>query len=306
MFSSYYLISTEEPMARLISNRLNSSVELGMGLALLGTVGVAVEKANLPAIDIVFWRSLFGAIFLSIWCIFTKTFPCRETFQIKNISLSFITGASLVLSWACFFYGIQNTSISTATIIFHTQPFIITIISAILFREKIHSFEVIWISIAFLGICLASGLTSNVSLSNPNAGMWGIIVCICGAILYAITAISGKSLKKQSGIITTLFQTICGIVIFLPFTNFSHHIPPTSWGWLVIIGIIHTGIAWVLIYSALPKVPTTTIAIMSFINPLTAILTDVFFFGHILTLIQIVGALSIAISTLGMRFKWLK
>ena len=125
-----------------------------------------------------------------------------------------------------------------------------------------------------------------------------------GAFLYAITAVAGKGLSGQRGEITTLIQTVAGSLIFLPFVNFSIDISLHAWGWLLMIGVVQTGIGWVLVYSAYPHVPTPLMAALSFVNPLTAILSDWLFFGHLITLAQAIGMALIVLGTLGVKLGW--
>jgi drug/metabolite transporter (DMT)-like permease len=208
----------------------------------------------------------------------------------------------LVISWAAFFRGILLTSISTATILFHVQPFLIMLLNALIFRERINRAQLTWLSLAFCGVVLAS----NLSLGGPVDTNWlmGIGLCLGGALVYAITAVAGKELKEQPPEVTTLIQTIAGALLFLPFADLSQSIALPSWGLLTMIGVLQTGVAWVLVYEALPKVPVPLIAVLSFVNPMTAIMTDWVFFGQLLTPNQGIGMVLIVLGTLGVRLGW--
>jgi drug/metabolite transporter (DMT)-like permease len=287
---------------RSLSNPNQSALRLALGLILIGTVGAAVVASGLDAITIVFWRSAIGAAFLLVWCLATGILPDR-TLTARNLALGAVAGVSLVLSWAAFFAGIILTSISTATILFHIQPFLILLIGAVLWKERVTRDQVFWLAAAFVGVALASGLSLSSGPVDPK-WMMGIVITLGGAFVYAVTAIAGKGLSGQRGEITTLTQTLAGVVIFAPFVDLHQHIAAPSWGFLSMIGVLQTGIAWVLIFSALPRVPTPLIAVLSFVNPLTAIATDWLFFNRPLGLAQALGMVLIVVSTLGVKFGW--
>lgn len=284
------------------SDSNSATFKLLSGLILIGTVGAAVVATRLDPITIVFWRSVIGAAFLAVWCFARGILPDRNLTR-RSLWIGALAGVSLVLSWAAFFEGILRTSISTATILFHTQPFWIVLIGAALWKERISRSQLVWLCIAFVGVALASNL--GLSVGDIDA-RWatGVLILLGGALVYAITAVAGKELRDQRGEVTTLIQTIAGMLIFAPFIHFDQQIAPHAWGLLVMIGVLQTGVAWVLVYSALPQVPTPMIAVLSFANPLTAIFTDWLFYDRLLGPAQALGMGLIVLGTLGVKLGW--
>lgn len=278
-----------------------ASYKLVLGLMLIGTVGAAVVSSGLDAITVVFWRSVIGAIFMLAWCLATGVLP-DHSLTPKTLMLGAVAGFSLVLSWTAFFTGILLTSISTATILFHIQPFLILLIGAVIWKERVTRDQIMWLGLAFLGVALASDL----SVASPMDETWmtGVLILLGGAFLYAITALAGKGLSGQRGEVTTLIQTVAGVLIFLPFVDLTMEISLPSWGWLTMIGVVQTGIAWVLIYSAYPHVPTPLMSVLSFTNPLTAIASDWLFFDQLISPAQATGMAMIVISALGVKLGW--
>ncbi|WP_421016135.1 EamA family transporter [Klebsiella michiganensis] len=114
----------------------------------------------------------------------------------------------------------------------------------------------------------------------------------------------GKGLGQQRPEITTLCQTITGIILLAPFTDSLRSVPSDSWGWLIGIGVLHTGVAYVLMYSAYPKLTTPVIGVLTFIYPVVAIIVDWVFYGHQPGVIQMTGMMLIALCTLGVKLSW--
>lgn len=286
----------------MVTDSRMASAKLTFGLMLIGTVGAAVVATGLDAITVVFWRSVIGAVFMAIWCFATGILPDRSLTR-RNLALGAVAGVSLVLSWAAFFQGILMTSISTATILFHTQPFWIVLMSAAILKERISRSQLAWLFMAFVGVALASNLSFS-SGEFDEGWLAGVLILLGGSLVYAVTAVAGKELRGQRGEVTTLIQTIAGALIFLPFVTFSQEIALSSWGFLAMIGVLQTGVAWVMVYSAYPHVSTPLIAVLSFVNPMTAILSDWLFYGHLIGAAQAAGMGLIVLGTLGVKLGW--
>ena len=276
--------------------------KLAIGMAISGTVGAFGVESGLDAVTIVFWRSVVGSVFLLAWCLVTRRLPDRSLTP-GRLALTAAGGSCLVLSWAMFFAAIERTSIATTTILFHIQPFFILLIGAIVFRDRVTRDQLLWMGAAFVGLVLASGM-GGATGTVDRAWLIGIGLAILGALCYAIAAVVGKQLGTQRPEITALCQTVMGIVLFAPFVRLGQPIPTASWGWLLGIGIIHSGIAWVIIYAAYPQVSTPMIAVLSFVYPLVAIVIDWRIYDHPLGPAQATGMGLIALATLGVRLGW--
>ncbi|OZI37826.1 EamA family transporter [Bordetella genomosp. 10] len=278
------------------------AARLALAMAVIGTVGAFATQAGLDPITTVFWRCVFAAIFLGIWCLARGLLPDRGL-SAKSIGFAALGGVCMVLSWAGFFAGFAMTSIATTTIVYHIQPFFVVLIGITVFKERITLDQLVWMVGAFIGVVLASGLVMS---SRPISAAWmlGIAVTLGAALLYAIATILAKGLGRQRPEITILCQTVVGIVLLAPFADLGRSVPLASWGWLVGIGMLHTGVAYVLMYSAYPRLTTPVIGVLTFIYPIVAIVIDWAFYDHPLGFMQAVGMLLIALGTLGVRLGW--
>jgi drug/metabolite transporter (DMT)-like permease len=278
------------------------AASLALAMVIAGTVGAFVTEAGLHPVTIVFWRCVFAAIFLGTWCLLRGYLPDR-TLSLSRLGLAALAGACMVLSWTAFFAGFAMTSIATTTIVYHVQPFFVVLIGVVFLKERISLDQILWMLGAFLGVVLASGLVAS---HTPASASWalGIALTLGAALLYAVATILAKGLGQQRAEITVLCQTIVGIVMLAPFADIGQHIPAHSWGWLASIGVVHTGIAYVLMNSAFPRLTTPVIGILTFIYPVVAIIIDWAVYGHPLGPAQAAGMVLIALATLGVRLGW--
>lgn len=285
-----------------MSDKQLPAVKLAVGMAMIGTVGAFAVESGLSPVSVVFWRCVFGTLFLGLWCIIRGYLPDRSL-SLKRLTYASLAGVCMVLSWIAFFAGFTLTSIATTTIVYHIQPFFVVLIGAVFLREQISLNQVLWMVGAFTGVILASGLIAPFSVISIH-WVLGVALTLVAALLYAISTVVGKGLGQQRPEITTLCQTIVGIILLAPFTDSFRSVPPESWGWLIGIGVLHTGVAYVLMYSAYPKLTTPVIGVLTFIYPLVSIIVDWVFYGHQPGVIQMTGMMLIALCTLGVKLGW--
>ncbi|MBD9538923.1 DMT family transporter [Ensifer sp. ENS04] len=278
------------------------TARLSLAMGIIGTVGAFATEAGLDPITTVFWRCVFATTFLGLWCGMRGCLAGR-TLLPAHIFLAAIGGVCMVLSWTAFFAGFAMTSIATTTIVYHIQPFFVVLIGITVFKERITLDQIFWMVGAFVGVTLASGLFLS---PQPVTSTWalGIALTIGAAFLYAVATILARRLGQQRPEITALCQTVVGVILLVPFADLNQSVPLASWAWLAGIGVLHTGVAYVLMYSAFPQLSTPVIGVLTFIYPLVAIIVDWAFYDHPLGAGQALGMALISAGTLGVRLGW--
>ncbi|MBN3758519.1 DMT family transporter [Paraburkholderia sp. Tr-20389] len=287
-----------------LSRNQQGALTLASGGLLMGTIGVFVEEARLGALTLVFFRCLFGFLSLAAYCAW-KGYFARRHFTRRTVLLAAISGVLMVTQWVGFFDAIHRTSIAVATVVFHVQPFWVVLIGAALFNERLGADRLGWIATAFVGLVLASGVAAAGSLQGHASYLIGIGEALVGSVLYASVTLIAKSLGDLRPHLLTLAQCAVGVVC-LPFIAplGAEHIAASQWFWLVGMGVLHTGLSYVLIYGALPKLTTPVIAVLLFVYPLTAIAVDAIVYGRALGGAQMFGMVLIVVASLGVNLGW--
>lgn len=278
------------------------SATLALAMVISGTIGAFVVEAGLHPVTTVFWRCCFGSIFLGVLCLL-RGYLSWDALNAGQLARAAAGGVCIVLNWVALFAALKMTSIATATIAYHVQPFFVVLLGIFFFKERITRDQVLWMLAAFAGVVLASGMV----LAPTAAGStwaWGIALTLGAAALYGVSTMIAKSLGGQRPEVTALCQTTVGMAMLVAFADYSVYVSPASWAWLVGIGVIHTGISYVLMYSAYPRLTTPIIGILTFIYPMVAIFVDWVFYAHPLGWAQAVGMLLIALGTLGVKLGW--
>ncbi|MBN8939216.1 MAG: DMT family transporter [Rhizobiales bacterium] len=275
---------------------------LALAMAITGTVGAFATEAGLDPVTTVFWRCVFATVFLATWC-FSRGLLPDPGLAPSALLRAALGGVCMVLSWTAFFAAFAMTSIATATIVYHVQPFFVVLLGMVLLGERVTLDQILWMTAAFVGVVLASGLVVP-SAAIGTSWALGIAMALGGALLYAVATILAKGLDGQRPEITTLCQTAVGIVMLAPFADLGRHVSPEAWGWLAGMGMLHTGVAYVLMYRAYPRLTTPVIGVLTFIYPLVAIVVDWVVYAHPLGWMQAAGMGLIALATLGIRLGW--
>ncbi len=278
------------------------ALSLAVAMMIAGTVGAFVTEAGVDPITTVFWRCVFATLFLGAWCLLRGYLPDPRLSRARLLRAA-ICGVCMVLSWVFFFAGFARTSIAVMTIIYHIQPFFVVLIGVVFLKERVSADQVVWMVLAFVGVVLASGLVASNTVITASWAI-GILMALAGALLYAIVTVLAKGLGEQRPEVTVLCQTVVGALMLAPLANFSQSIAITSWGWLIGIGVLHTGVAYVMMFSAYPRLSTPVIGVLTFIYPVVAILIDWAIYDHPIGLPQAIGMVMIASATLGVRLGW--
>ena len=195
-------------------------------------------------------------------------------------------------------------SISIATAVYNTQPFFLILLGFLLFGERPTADALGLIAVAFIGLVMVTQIQSG-EIAWTGRYLAGLLQALGAAFLYAVASIIVKRLKGLPPHLIALVQAVLGTAMLLPLADVSS-LPGGSlqWGYLVILGLVHTCIMYILLYSALQKLPTPVIAVLSFTYPAVAILVDYLAYGRDLSLNQWTGIGLILMGSAGVNLKW--
>jgi drug/metabolite transporter (DMT)-like permease len=274
-----------------------------IAMIISGSIGWFVIVSGQPAPEVVFWRCVIGALTLAVIC-GAKGLLRRDALTRHQMILAGAGGVAVVLNWLLLFGAFPRSSISIATTVYNTQPFMLVALGAILFGERLTASKLFWLIIAFGGVVLLVSVAPSGGQTGSNY-LTGIAMALGAAFFYALAAIIAKKLTGVAPMVIVLVQVLVGTAMLAPLAHFST--PPTeisTWGALVALGVVHTGVMFTLLYGAIQKLPTHLTGALSFIYPLVAICVDVIAFGHSLQPVQIFGGAAILFAAAGTTLGW--
>lgn len=264
------------------------------GSLLLGTLGVFVHESGQHPLTAVWARCLFGALALGAWAAATGQARALRL-RGRALGAAVLTGLLMVLNWSLFFAAIGQVPIGTATVVVHAQPFWLMALAAWWLREPVSRWQMGAAAVAMLGLVLATGLGTGLGTpAGPTDALGdgralGLGLCLAASFTYAVATL----LARQAGIaplVLAWWQCVVGAVVLTAWP-LVHGLPtaPAAWGWLLGLGVLHTGLAYVLLYEGMARLPAERIAVLQFVYPGAALLVDWAVYGQALDLLQCLG-----------------
>lgn len=273
---------------------LSARAMLIISMTVFGTIGLFVRNIGLPSGEIALYRAVLAAILIGTFLLVTKQKIPFGKIK-KEIPLLVLSGVAMGFNWILLFEAYKYTTVSVATLSYYFAPVIVTLACPILFKEKMGAKQWLCFLMSTLGIVLITGIGD---LSEGTSHMKGILFGLGAASLYATVILLNKFIKNVDGIHRTFLQFLAAIAVLVPYVLLTDGVnlktlDSKGWIFLLIVGLVHTGITYCLYFSSLKEVSGQKAAILSYIDPLVAVLISVVVLKETMTVIQVVGGLLI-------------
>ena len=261
-----------------------------IALLLFGSNGLVASFIDLSSWEIVLMRTLLGSITMAFIFLTTRK---KFTFHKKKKAflLLLLSGICTGSSWLFLYEGYVRLGVSIATLCNYCGPVIVMALSPLLFKEKLTPVKIIGFAAALCGVCFINGKV----VGNGNA--IGLICGIMSAVTYAFMIMLKKLSSEIEGIEGTMFQLIAAFVTVATFVGikqgFAIHISTASLPAILILGIINTGIVSYMYFSSMGRLPVQSVAILGYLEPLSAVFFSVIFLHEVLQPMQILGGVLI-------------
>ena len=238
-------------------------------MAMSGTIGVFVLQSGQPPLTVVFFRCLIGAAALLGWLWHGGAWRTPDRSALAWIAAG---AAALIGNWFCLFAAFALAGISIATVVYHVQPFILVLLVALGQHAPLDKRKLPWLLLAFAGVAMMAGIDSG----GGHAGLAaGVLLALGAAFLYALATLATRKLGAYAPAQIAGLQLLLGVVVLAPLAHIdTQAIGRAGWGSLLMIGLVHTGLVYNLMYGAFQRLSAETIAGLSFIYPLVAMLAD--------------------------------
>ena len=246
-----------------------------LAMVIFGTLAPFVRNIGVSSGELALYRAVMGAGLIGIYLLAKGKNPFSGGLK-REILLLLLSGGAMGINWILLFQAYRYTSVSTATLCYYFAPVIVTALSPVLFRERLTRKQLFCFAMATLGLVLITGLEP----SAGSANLTGILFGLGAAVLYAAVILLNKYIRSTAGIQRTFLQFLAAIVTLIPYVAATggvtlSRLDSTGWMCLLMVGILHTGITYCLYFSSLKEIPGQRTAILSYIDPLVAVLISV-------------------------------
>ncbi|MBQ7883817.1 MAG: EamA family transporter [Phascolarctobacterium sp.] len=271
----------------------NPRLMLVASMTIFGTLGIFVRNIPVASGELALYRAVLAATLIAAFLFVTKQKIPFANIR-KEVPLLLASGVAMGINWILLFEAYKYTTVSLATLSYYFAPVIVTVVCPILFKEKLTSKQIICFVMSTLGLVMITGIGDV----GGSSDFLGILFGLGAAVFYATVILLNKFIKNVDGIHRTFLQFISAIVTLLPYvllTSGVSLIGMNCLGWvnLLIVGFIHTGVTYCMYFSSLKELPGQKAAILSYIDPLVAVLISVTVLGESMTLWQVVGGMLI-------------
>lgn len=264
-------------------------------MLIFGTIGIFRRHIPVSSAFLAFSRGLLGTLFLLLF-LRLRGRPFRITMARRKALLFALSGAAMGVNWILLFEAYNYTSVSTATLCYYMQPAIVILLSPLFFREPLTPRKILCAAVSVFGMVLVSGVTGGAPVQG--SGLKGIAFGLGAAALYSAVVILNKKTGAADPYEKTVIQLFSAALVMLPYLLLTRDrsfvgMTGTTAVLLLTVGLIHTGIAYVLYFGSMDGVSAQTIALLSYIDPVSALLFSAAFLRESLTPAGIAGAILI-------------
>ena len=263
-------------------------------MLIFGTIGIFRRYIPLSSGLLAFSRGILGGFYLFLFMLLTHR--KRERVGKRNLVLLVITGALIGLNWIFLFESYNYTTVSVATMCYYMQPTIVILVSPLLLGERLTPKKLVCAALAVAGMFLISGMADGGGIGKSD--MTGILYGLGAAALYASVIILNKKISVDDAYLRTMIQLFAASLTIVPYILLtvdisSVSLSPESILLVLVVGIVHTGIAYAMYFGSMKGLRAQSIAVISYIDPVFALILSALVLGETLTVFGITGAVLI-------------
>ena len=261
-----------------------------LSMVIFGTIGIFVNYIGMPSGLVAAFRGITGAV-----VIFTVMLLTGKKVDLKSVKkklpVLLASGAAIGFNWILLFEAYRFTGIPVATVCYYTAPIIVVIASVFVFKQKLKAKQIICVLIALIGVASVSGL-----FQTGASDFRGVLCGLGAALLYASVMIMNKFMGNVEAYERTVIQLASAGIVVLPYallTTEAIIFNPKTAILLLVVGVVHTGFAYLLYFGAVKKLPSRTASILSYIDPASAIILSSVVFMQLPTIYECIGVVLI-------------
>ena len=260
-----------------------------LSMLIFGTNGVLVAHISVQSSQIVLLRTLIGGALLTMIVLLRGGFDGKAVRA--DLTMILLGGTALGLNWVALFSAYRLLNVSLATLIYYIGPILVLLFSPLIFREKLTGTKITAVIIVAVGLVCISG---SIIVSGMNPA--GLAAAVASALFYAALIVFNKRITHMEGLQTAAIELDIAFAVVLIYclltVGFPHPLR-SDLPYIAVIGVVNTGLAYLLYFSGLQKLPGQSVALISYIDPVSALFFSAIFLRENMTLIQVIGAVLI-------------
>lgn len=258
-------------------------------MALFGGLGPLVRAIGLPSSVTACLRAWISATSLGAFLLFSGRRIDRAETR-RTLVPMLLSGVLIGLDWIGLFASYSYTTIATATVCYYVAPILVLLGAALLLHERFTLRHLLCALSAFAGMVFVSGVAKA---GFAAADIRGPLFALFGALAYASVVLINKKYPGGDSLVRTAIQLAAAALLTTPYVLLTERAPIslTAKGvaLLLVLGVLLTAIAYIAYFTMIVHIPSRTVAIFSYADPMVAVLISVFFLGEGMDLFGVLG-----------------
>ena len=268
-------------------------LQLLAAMLIFGSIAVFVKNIPLRSAETALFRALLAILVIGLVLLLKKINPVKGVNR-KTLLLLLLSGAAMGFNWILLFEAYNHTTTSIATLCYYFAPVLVTVLCPFLFRERMTLKQGICFGCSTVGVVLIVGVSGG----NGGNHLTGVLLALGAAVLYATVVLFNKGIKGVDGISRTFLQFCAAALVLTPYVALTGGfeigaIDTKGLLFLLAVGMIHSGLAYCLYFSALRHMRGQEASLLSYADPLLAVILSVTILEEAITAWQIVGGVLI-------------
>ena len=275
-------------------NQGKAKLEMIISMVIFGTIGLVRRSIPYSSAMIASFRGVIATLLLLLIHLVRRQKFDRTALK-ANMAKLLISGAMIGFNWVLLFEAYRYTTVSVATVCYYMAPVFIMISSPFTLSEKITAKKTVCIILALVGVVLVSGVLEPGSMTSSD-NLKGVLFGLGAALLYACVVTINKEIKNVSGMDRTIFQMAPAALAVLPYWLLTDNVSAITLEvepviMLLVAGIINTALAYDLYFASIASLSAQSAALMSYIDPVVAIILSAVVLKEGLSAVSILGVI---------------
>ncbi|MFJ8260329.1 DMT family transporter [Rummeliibacillus sp. NPDC094406] len=277
---------------------MKSKIQFILSMVIFGTIGIVVRYIDLSSSERALLCSIIGCLFLTL-IFFVMKKKISWNLVKSNALILFLSGIALGGNWVFLYQSYDYTTIANATLGYYFAPVFVMLLSPFVLKEQLSIKKIVCIIIAIMGLVLIVGEGVSASKTKDILGLsYGLIA----ATFYAALLLLNKYIKDMGKLELTIIQLGITALLLMPYVFLTEgfgmfEVSSSSIPFILILGIVNTGIGFWLFFSGMEKLKGQSIAMLSYVDPFVAILISAIILQEEMTLVQMLGGALLLAST---------
>lgn len=270
-----------------------------LSMVIWGSIGIFRRYIPLGSAPLAMARGVIGTVFLLVLLMIKGQKVSMEAVK-QNGILLLLSGAFIGINWILLFEAYNYTTVAIATLCYYMAPILVILVSPILLREHLSRKKIICVIIALIGMICISGILDS---GEGTGEIKGILFGLGAALFYASVVLMNKRIHDISAYDKTIVQMGGAALVLLPYVLFTGQLKGEALdgmaiAMILVVGIVHTGIAYALYFGSMDRIPAQTVALFSYIDPVVAILLSAFLLSEKMGIYEIIGTVCVLGATI--------